>query len=182
MKRHLLLLLGTALLFCSIAWPQQPKPAHFKKIQEFLPTKALSGFVRSKAIGSTQTTMGMTMSEASVRYVKAAIDDTVPEQNIAIKIQDMSAMPYAAWAMAYQQQDMDSETEDGYEKTVTVKNIYKGIEKARTGESKSCELNFGVGNRFNVSFDASNISDSKLIYELAKSMDLDKLSTLTGDK
>ena len=173
-------LLVAIVAFCSISVGQQ-KVVHFKKLQEFLPSQEVPGFKRTKPIGSTQTAMGMTTSEASVRFVKAAMD-TIPEENIEIKISDMALMPFAAWAMMYQQQDYERETEEGYEKTVLVKKNFKGIEKSQTGDSKSCSLTFAVGSRFNVSLEASGFSDAKILAGLVENMDLDKLSKTEGEK
>jgi hypothetical protein len=172
--------LVVTIAFCSLSIAQ-PKVVRFKQLQEFLPSKEIPGFKRSKPIGSTQTQMGMTTSEASVRYVKPG-NDTSQEQSIEIKISDMALMPFAAWAMMYQQQDYEKETEEGYEKTVWVKKLNKGIEKSSSGDSKSCGLDFGVGNRFNVSIEANGFSDAKVLLGLAESMDLDKLSKTDGEK
>jgi hypothetical protein len=174
----LFLVLTIAICSLSIA---QPKIVHFKKLQELLPAKEIPGFKRNKPTGSTQSQMGMTTSEAAVRYVKAG-NDTAQEQSIEIKIGDMALMPFAAWAMMYQQQDYENETEEGYEKTLWVKKLYKGVEKSQTGDSKSCSLNFGVGNRFNVSIEAHGFSEAKVLVDLAESMDLDKLSKTDGEK
>lgn len=122
--------------------------------------------------------MGFSSSEASVRYEKATDSMTY---SIEIKIVDMSLLPYATWAMAYQQIDFENETEDGYEKTVTVAKNYKGIEKASTGDYKSCSLNFAVGNRFHVTLDGQGFDDAKVLYSLANSMDLDKLAKVTAE-
>jgi hypothetical protein len=43
-------------------------------------------------------------------------------------------------------------------------------------------LDFGVGNRFNVSVEANGFSDAKVLLGLAESMDLDKLSRTDGEK
>jgi hypothetical protein len=174
----LILVMSIAISSVSIA---QPKIVHFKKLQELLPAKELPGFRRNKPTGSTQSQMGMTTSEAAVRYVKAGTD-TIQEQTIEIKIGDMALMPFAAWAMMYQQQDYENETEEGYEKTLWVKKLYKGVEKSQTGDSRSCSLNFGVANRFNVSMEAHGFSDAKVLVDLAESMDLDKLSKTEGEK
>lgn len=172
--------LAMIIAFCSISIAQ-PKVVHFKKLQEFLPTKDVPGFKRNKPTGGTQTTMGMTTSEAAVRYVKAGTD-TMQEQTIEIKVSDMALMPFAAWAMMYQQQDFENETEEGYEKTVWVKKNYKGVEKSQSGDSKSCSLNFSVGNRFNVQMEANGFSDAKILTALAESIDLEKLSKTEGEK
>ena len=174
----LILAMSIAIYSISIA---QPKIVHFKKLQELLPSKDVPGFKRNKPTGSTQTQMGMTTSEAAVRYVKAGTD-TTQELSIEIKIGDMALMPFAAWAMMYQQQDYENETEEGYEKTLWVKKLYKGVEKSQGADYKSCSLNFGVGNRFNVSMEAQGFSDAKILLDLADSMDLDKLSKTEGEK
>lgn len=177
-------LLTIAALFFAVsltafAQDQQLKVVHFKKIQAFLPSKAIEGYTRGKPTGSTQKNMGFSSSEASVRYEKATDSITY---SIEIKIIDMSLIPYAAWAMAYQQMDYENETEDGYEKSVTIKEKYKGIEKASTGEYKSCSLEFVVGARFHVEIQASGIDDAKMLMTLADSMNLEKLEQLQADK
>lgn len=160
------------------AQEQQRNVVHFKKLQEFLPSKSMEGFKRTKPIGSTQKMMGMSTSEASVRYEK--IDDEAG-QNIEIKIIDMSMIPLAAWAMAYQQMDYENETEDGYEKSVTVMKKYKGLEKATTADSKSCSLNFAAGDRFHVEIEGVGFDDVKILYTLVESMKLDALAKVTAE-
>lgn len=157
---------------------QQQKVVHFKKLQSFLPAKAIEGYTRGKPTGSTQKNMGFSTSEAGVRYEKAT--DTMT-YSIEIKIVDMSLFPYMAWAMAYQQMDYENETEDGYEKTVTVAKNYKGMEKASTGDYKSCSLNFAVGNKFHVTMEGSGLDDVKMLYSLVDAMDLEKLAKLNAE-
>lgn len=178
MKSILTVILVLAVALPMFSQDQQQKAVHFKKIQTFLPTKAVDGYTRNKPTGSTQKNMGFSSSEASVRYEKATDSITY---SIEIKITDMSLLPYAAWAMAYQQMDFENETEDGYEKSVTVAKNYKGIEKASTGEYKSCSLNFAVGSRFHVEMEASGFDDVKTLYSLVASMDLEKLAKLTAE-
>ncbi len=160
----------------------QPKVVHFKKLQEFLPAKEISGFKRNKPIGSTQSAMGMTTSEASVRFVKPAADENSSEQTIEIKITDMILIPYAAWAMSMNQSEYENETEDGYEKSVTIKEKYKGIEKASTGDYKSCSLDFVTGTRFHVEIQANGFADAKMLMTLVESMNLTKLEQLQSEK
>ena len=155
------------------------KVVHFKKLQEFLPSLDVKGFKRGKPIGATESSSGMSMSEASVRYAtEPGENDTVQQQTIEIKIVDMSQVP--GWAQAYQLANFERETEDGYEKSVSVKG-YKGIEKAQTGDSKSCSLNFAVGTRFNVSLEGSGFQDIKMLNSLVDSMDLAELEKTTGE-
>jgi hypothetical protein len=178
MKLFTIVALFIALTFNASAQDQQQKVVHFKKLQSFLPSKAPEGYTRGKPTGSTQKNMGFSISEASVRFEKAT--DTIT-YSIEIKIVDMSLLPYAAWAMAYQQMDYENETEEGHEKSVMVAKNYKGIEKVSTGDYKSCSLNFAVGNRFHVTLDAQGFEDTKILYSLVESMDLDKLAKVTAE-
>jgi len=160
----------------------QTKAVHFKKLQEFLPSADVKGFERKKPTGQTQSAMGMTTSEAKVRYVTkpASENDTgYVEQSIEITLSDMSGIPYAAMAMMQYQQDFENETEDGYEKSVTVKSAYKGKESARTGDYKSCELEFMVGNRFMFKLRGDGFSDTQILVKLVETVDFAKLEKVT---
>lgn len=178
MKQIMITMLLLAIPLCAFAQNQQQKVVHFKKLKAFLPSQAIEGYTRSKPTGSTQKNMGFSASQVEVRYEKPTDSITY---TIEIKIVDMSLIPSATWAMVYQQMDFENETEDGYEKTVELKKGIKGIEKAQTGEYKSCSLNFAVGNRFHVELYANGIDDTKMLYSLVNSMDLDKLATLTAE-
>jgi hypothetical protein len=175
----------TLLLFLMFSWSlvfsqqQQQKVVHFKKLQTFLPSKEIDGFKKNNPTGSTTSSMGFSTSEAAIRFVKATDSS---EQSIEIKIMDMSLVPYGSWALVVQQTDIDNQTETGYEKTVTVKKKYKGIEKADSSDgSSSCSLNFAVDNRFHVEMDGNGFSDTKILYSLAETMDLKKLSKLIAE-
>ncbi|MBI2619575.1 MAG: hypothetical protein HYW57_05800 [Ignavibacteriales bacterium] len=186
MKTILLSLLAFILVAGSV--PAQTKTVHFKKLQDFLPTATLKGLERKKPTGQTQTTMGMTTSEAKVRYVteQKQEDQPVPEPeeaveyvSIEVTISDLSGIPFGMMtAMAYQQ-DFENETEDGYERSVTIKEAYKGKEVVQSGDYKRCELEFIVGNRFMVKLQGSATDDLKLLHTLVGSMDLAKLEKTT---
>lgn len=160
----------------------QSQVVHFKKLQEFLPSADVPGFERKKPTGETQTAMGMTTSEAKVRYVTKRVErENVEEEimeaekSIEITITDMSGIPFGNMAAMQFQQEFENESEDGYEKSVVVKKNYKGKEAAQTGDYKSCSLEFAVGNRFVVKFQGNNTDDVKILHSLANGMDLAKL-------
>lgn len=120
--------------------------------------------------------MGMSMSEASVEYEQPFRegDDVPPAVNVKIQIQDMVGMPYAM--MPYtMMQEYENETEDGYEKTVTVKGKYKGTENARTGDYKSIKTTFAVANRFIVEVEIDHSDDAKLLADFVNAVDVAKL-------
>jgi len=162
----------------------QTKAVHFKKLQEYLPSIDMKGFERKKPTGQTQTAMGMTTSEAKVRYVTIQKEEPqgeegTQEQTIEITLSDVAGIPYGQMAAMQYQQDFENETEDGYEKSVTVKGSYKGKESVRNGDYKSCNLEFMVGNRFTMKLDGNGFSDASVLKKLAESVDLAKLEKLT---
>ena len=162
----------------------QNKVVSFKKLKEFLPTIELKGFEKKKPEGSSQSAMGYSTSEASVRYITV---DTTGNENfqsidLSIRINDMSAIPGATLAYAYMQ-DFEKESEDGYEKGVTVAKTYKGKEQVRNGEgSKSASLDFAVGTRYVVNFNMHGSDNIKIIYKLVDSMKLSDLEKLLPEE
>ncbi len=159
----------------------QVKTVHFKKLQECFPSKPLAGFVQEKPTGSTQTSMGMSTSEARVEYHAipkdtAAQEQTEPVLRIELKISDMVMMPYALMQFSMQQ-DYENETEDSYEKSLKVLGKYPGREEIRKGDSKSCRLMFAVANRFLVEAQADGTDDMQVLDNALRGMDLAKLES-----
>jgi hypothetical protein len=185
MRNFLLILLAAA--FSAVTADAQIKTIHFKKLQECLPTKVFKGFEREKPSGRTQSAMGMSTSEASVEYLQPMKEDLKegeeppPQVGISVKIQDMVGMPYALM-MFSGMQEFENESEDGYEKTVTVLEKYRGIEKGQTGDDTSMTVNFGVANRFLVEVEIRRSSDSALMKEVLGAIDLAKLEKLPDAK
>jgi hypothetical protein len=184
-----LLILVIALILASTVTTAQVKAVHFKKLQELLPAKDVKGFKRLKPTGSSQTSMGMSTSEAEIRYEALTVDTVRQGEDViigspntlTIKISDMIGMPYAA--MAYQMApESESETEDSSQKTLLVKNRYKGQEEIHKGESKSCKVAFAVANRYVVELNGSGTDAVKTLYDLVDVMNLDALEKLTSDK
>jgi hypothetical protein len=181
MKNLLVFLLMLACSFNVLS--AQAKAVHFKKLQEFLPTAEIKGFERKKPTGQTQSAMGMTTSEATVRYVEPAkenqddmAEETMePTKTIEVSISDISGIPFAAMTAMVYQQDFENETEDGYEKSTVIKTNYRGKETVSTGDYKRCEIEFMVANRFVVKLKAENTDDVKLLYTLIDGIDVAKL-------
>ncbi len=175
MKR--LIFVAPAALLCFFAAPDaaaQEGAISFRTLQQALPSGSLAGFTRQKPTGSTNKTMGMAVSEASVRYVKSGSSkDAV---TLTAKITDVGGMPmmgaFGVGVMA--QVNNESETETSSTKTVTVKK-YKASEETNTGPSKSCKLTIPVATRFLVEVTATNTDDVKLLYAIADSVAFDKL-------
>ncbi|GAB4153098.1 MAG: hypothetical protein Fur0015_15380 [Ignavibacteriales bacterium] len=171
-KKALFFFLLPALIF------SQAKVIHFKKLQDFLPKLNVEKFQREKPTGSTQTAMGFTTSYAEVNY-REQVPDTAQNYNpieFSIKITDASLYP--AMLMSFlMMPDYDSENDGGYEKTLMVKDKYKGMLRAQTEESKSIELSFAVANRFLIEIRGSNTDSFEMLQSFLKDMDLEKLET-----
>lgn len=166
----------------SVLISAQGKVIHFKKLQEFLPKLNMEKFVREKPTGSTETAMGFTTSYAEVNY-REQIPDTAQNYypiEVSIKITDASLYP--AMLMSFMMMpDYESENEDGYEKTIMVKDKYKGMVKMQTGESKDIELSFAVMNRFLIELQGSNTDSFELLQSFLNDMDLEKLETAKAE-
>ncbi len=169
MKRFILAV-PLALAFTTAS--AQQEAIHFKTLEQMLPSAQLAGFTRQKPTGSTQKTMGMAISEASVRYARPP--SSSDHVTLTAKITDMVGMPMMGGLAMMAMGSQESETDTSRTRTVTVQK-HKGSEETSTGTSKSCKLSIPVASRFMVEISGSNTDDAKLLYALADSMALDKL-------
>lgn len=149
------------------------KTVSFKRLQEFLPKVDLAGYSKGKPGGETSSAMGMSTSEAHLRYEKGG------DTSIEVKITDMAGIPFAQMgASVMGMTEFENETENGYEKSVKVQG-FAGTEKVDNSEdNKSCEIMIFVGSRFSVELRGSGVSDASLLHKLADDMNLGDLSKL----
>lgn len=116
----------------------------FRKLKELLPEE-LDGMKRTGASGEKTNSFGIKVSQSEGKYKS---EDG--QQNIKITITDLGSMKgltgmaLFAWTM----EEIDKETEDGYEKTTEFKG-YKAFEKYNT-KNKNGDLEVLVGDRFMV--------------------------------
>jgi len=157
----------------------QQKVVSFKKLQEFLPKIDLANFTREKPAGETSSMMGMSTSEATVRYEGKSGGDEAP--SIEVKISDLAGVPFAQLGMSMiGGTEFENETESGYEKSVKIQG-FPGTERVETTEdSKQAHIQLLVGNRFMVELDASGTSDVTLLRKLVDSMNLGELAKVTA--
>jgi len=170
--------LALSCVFVSAQQAQQ-KAVSFKKLQEFLPKIELSDFTKGKPTGETSSMMGMSTSEATVRYEGKRGGDEAP--SIEVKISDLAGVPFAQLGMTMiGGQEFENETESGYEKSVKIQG-FPGTERVETTEdSKQAHIQLLVGNRFMVELDANGTSDAALLRKLIDSMNLGELAKLTA--
>lgn len=139
----------------------------FRELKKLLPEK-VGAFERKSATGEKAGAMGMGVSKARGEYQTAA------GEKLRIEILDTAGMA-AMMAFGLGAVEIDKETEDGYERTVTLDG-YKGLEKYN-GKSKRGELKLLVGNRFIVEIDGRGVS-MDAVSEARKSLDLGALAAL----
>jgi hypothetical protein len=155
---------------------QQPT-VNFKKLQAFLPTADLPGFTKGKPSGQTSTAMGMSSSEATLRYEKSGGDNP---PSIEVKISDMAGVPFGQLgAQIMGATEFENQTDTGYEKSVKVQG-FGGTEKVEnTADSKSAQITLFVGGRFMVELRAENTAEVAFLHKLLESMKLADLAKAT---
>ncbi len=159
------------------AQAKQKPVVNFKKLQEFLPQVEIPGYKIGKPQGSTSSALGMSTSEASLRYEKPAGDDT---WTIEVEIQDMAGIPFAGLgASMLGATEFENQTENGYEKSVKVQG-FPGTEKVETGESKSAEINLTVASRFMIKVSSYGSGEVAILHKLLEGMKLAELAKLAN--
>jgi hypothetical protein len=161
----------------------QQKVVHFKKLQEFLPSKEIQGWQRAKPTGSTNTIAGMTTSIATVRYeVKSVSEDqSTQHKGLEISITDVSFTPFVLVAFNMMQ-GYESETETGYEKGITIKDKFKGKVEVKTeSEYKSVDLQLAIGERFLLTINLDGSDDFSFVESILNEMKLAELSDLKSE-
>lgn len=142
----------------------------FRELKALLPGE-VAGLRRTNAQGKKTSAFGAEVTEARGEYGEAA----GPHMNI--KITDLAAMgPFGALAgMTWMVAEVESEDDDGYEKTTSYAG-FKGLEKY-TKSSKSGSAKVVVGNRFIVEIDGRGVEPVSL-KAAAESIDLKALDAL----
>ncbi|MGE0462311.1 MAG: hypothetical protein AB7Q16_13160 [Vicinamibacterales bacterium] len=143
------------------------EPVSFQALETTLPQ--VSGWERGKP-ESERMTSPFAYSQTEATYTKG-------DARIDVKIVDsgFAQMLIAPWSMMLAS-GYSRESSDGYEKAVTV-NGQPGFEKWDSS-SKNGELNVLVNKRFLVSFEGSDLADTKVLHEMAGTMDFGKFAAL----
>lgn len=143
------------------------EPVRFQDLQTALPE--IAGWERGSPRGERMT--------APVPFSEAETDYTMGNANVSVKIVDsaFNQMLVAPWAM-FLSAGYERESSEGHEKSVTVSGS-PGFERWNS-EAKHGELNLVVGKRFLVTIEGDNISDTKVLHEIASQIDTGKLASL----
>ncbi|MCC7035555.1 MAG: hypothetical protein IT179_22270 [Acidobacteria bacterium] len=143
------------------------EPVSFQALQGTLPQVA--GWEMGKPEGERMTAP-FPFSSTEATYTKG-------DASLEVKVVDsgFAQMLIAPWSMMLAS-GYSRETSDGYEKAVTV-NGQPGFEKWDSS-SKSGELNVLVDKRFLVTVEGRDLSDTKVLHEMAGKMDFGKFAAL----
>ena len=148
------------------------KPAvDFRELKALLP-EDIAGLRRTNAQGKKTSAFGAEVAEARGEYGEAG------GAHMNVKITDLAAMgPFGALAgMTWTVAEVESEGDDGYEKTTTYAG-FKGLEKY-TQASKSGSAKVVVGNRFIVEIDGRGVEPASL-KAAAESLNLQALDAMS---
>ncbi|HMP90043.1 MAG TPA: hypothetical protein PJ991_07570 [Kiritimatiellia bacterium] len=145
---------------------------HQRQLRDLLPTE-FEGMRRSNTEAGKNAAFGMNISYAQGTYAK-------DNQTITVKLSDISAMgefmkiAQYAWA----QQEMERESDDGYERTTKI----QGFSAQETFENtyKSGSINVMVDGRFVVEAESSGVDMDK-VKKLLTTINLKKLAELKPD-
>jgi len=131
-------------------------PVDFRDLKALLPEN-LGSIKRTNIEGERTAAMGMNISTANADYA-----DQENNQSIDLKITDLGSVSGLSGLAAYgwYMVDIDKETENGYEKTITYKS-YKGYEKY-DNQYKSGEISILVAKRFVVEANGNNVDMDQL--------------------
>jgi hypothetical protein len=140
----------------------------FRDLKALLPAE-LPGMKRTNAKGEKSGAMGMTVSTAEGRYEAG-------DASIEIKINDNGGLGFmGALQTAWSSQEIDSESDTGFERT-TMYGDYKAKEEFDNA-SRSGKVEILVATRFMVEVSGNGV-DFSAIQAAAKAVDLAKLATL----
>ena len=141
---------------------------NFRELKKLLPA-SVAGIKRTRAEGQKQSTMGITVSYAEAEYANDGA-------SITVKITDTTGTGFMAiGAAAITMTEIDSESDDGFERTATLQG-YKGVEKYNSA-AKSGEIQIWVAGRFMVEVSGNGVTFESLSKAVA-ALDLKALAAI----
>lgn len=135
--------------------PKKVEPVDFRKLKALLPEK-VGEIQRSNAKGEKSGFGEMKISQATGEYTK---DES--ESSATLTIMDYGAIPGAAAGLAaWEQTDIDNESDDEYTKTVKIGD-YKALE-TYNNKDKRGSIQLLVAKRFMVNLEIHNMDAAEL--------------------
>ena len=170
----------TALFMLVLFFSNQPfaraaaEPVHFSRLIPFLPDK-VDGFVPEKAVGTTNTMMGMKTTEVSRLYRKDTPEGE-PSVTVTVKNTDGTGNTIFIYSQSLLP-DFSNESTDGYEKSYVLDG-FRAMERY-TAESKNGSLSVFVAGRYLVVVEISGL-ESQTMQEWWRKIDVQKLAALSA--
>jgi hypothetical protein len=152
---------------------QKVESIDFRKLKEWLPAE-LNGIKRKEAGGEKNRIGDITVSTARATFQKGE-DENSPRIEIEVVdyggVKDMAQGLAAAWTAA----DVDRESDNGYERTIKLKN--QPAMETWDNQSKHGQVQVLAGKRYIVTLQTDNIP-AEQIKKIAESLALDKLAEM----
>ena len=146
----------------------------FRTLQGLLPA-SFAGYTRGRPSGARNRMMGMETSKAEAPYENG-------DRSATVTIADMGTLrSWAALGAAWASMDIESETEDGYERTIDYRGHRAYVKQQRSGSGTSSEMAVLVGERFIVTADI-DAGDARVAQAALDATDLGALAALAGPK
>lgn len=153
--------------------PAKVQPIDFRKLKELMPADA-AGVKRSSNEGEKMNLGEMSFSKATAQFNKPEPADNDP--SVTIEIVDYGGAPGMGEVItAWQQMEIDKESDGGHEKSTKVKD-QPAYEQYRN-EGKSGQVQVWVASRYYVNLQTTNVSKEEL-KKIADSLPIEKLKEL----
>lgn len=144
----------------------------FRKLKELMPAE-LNGLKRSDCKGEKNKIGEMSISQVTATFKK---DDNDGSPRVEVQVMDYSSMEMAkGLAAAWTAVEIDKESDDGFEKTVKVKDNPGFLTWQKDGKHGQVQLL--VGKRYIVTVQTDNVPSEQVI-KVAEALPLDKLAAL----
>ena len=157
--------------------PAKKTPVDFRKLKEFMPDQ-LGGVKRSSNKGEKIAAGEMVITQAQAEYAKAEPAENDPSVNVEI-FDYSGAGDMAAVATAWQQLQIDKESDDGYERTTKIKEqpAFETYQNA----AKSGQVQLWVGGRFYVNVQTRNLPADQ-VKKVVESLPIEKMLEAAKEK
>jgi hypothetical protein len=153
----------------AVATVKKVDPVDFQQLKATLP-ETLVGLKRTGLTGEKAGAMGMVFSRAEATY-----ESQDAETRLTVRVVDNAGLAGAAAAaqVAWATVEVEKETDNGYEKSVTVDG-FKGMERYQK-DSRSGSVCVLIQGRFVIEVEASGV-ESATLRKLTKELPLSKIN------
>ena len=153
--------------------PAKKPPIDFRKLKEVVPGE-LAGVKRSSNEGEKINIGELNISQVNARFEKAEAGENDPR--VELQIVDYASAPEMGNVMtAWQQMEVDKESDNGFERTTKYKE--QPAYETYQNEGKSGQVQIWVASRFYVNVQTTNLTAEQM-KKLVESLPLEKLVEL----